>query len=125
MKTSGEDPRVLLVEEPDGRDVLKARLEMAGYRVDLADDGEVGLLMAAARAPAAALIDLDVPIVDGWSLAETLRQVFDQEIRLIAMAGEDAPEAWSFDAGFDTHLVKPVSPNRVRHALQQLLSTST
>jgi two-component system CheB/CheR fusion protein len=115
---------VLVVEEADGRDVLKARLEMAGYHVDLADDGEAGLLTAAARAPAAALIDVDVPIVNGWSLAETLRQVFDHEIRLIAMAGQDVPAEWSFDAGFDTHLVKPVSPNRVRHTLRQLLSTS-
>ena len=41
MNASGGD-RVLVVEEPDGRDVLKLGLEMAGYEVDLADDGEAG-----------------------------------------------------------------------------------
>jgi DNA-binding response OmpR family regulator len=84
MNTGSED-RVLVVEEPDGRDTLKLGLEMAGYRVDLADDGEVGLLLAAARTPAAAIIDLKVPIIDGWSLAESLRGVFGKAIRLIAV----------------------------------------
>ena len=50
MNTGSED-RVLVVEEPDGRETLKLGLEMAGYRVDLADDGEAGLLVAAARTP--------------------------------------------------------------------------
>ena len=72
MNASSGD-RVLVVEEPDGRDVLKLGLEMAGYQVDLADDGEAGPIVAAAHAPAAAIIDLSVPIIDGWLLAESLR----------------------------------------------------
>ena len=86
MNTGSED-RVLVVEEPDGRETLKLGLEMAGYQVDLADDGEAGLLVAAARTPAVAIIDLKVPIIDGWSLAEALRYMLDK------------------------HLVKPVSPD--------------
>ena len=113
MNTGRED-RVLVVEEPDGRDTLKLGLEMAGYRVDLAGDGEVGLLVAAARTPAAAIIDLKVPIIDGWSLAESLRDVFGKAISLSAVTSRDEPEARerSRVAGFDRHLVKPVSPNR-------------
>ena len=123
MNASSGD-RVLVVEEPDGRDMLQLGLEMAGYKVDVADDGEAGLIVAAARPPAAAIIDLSVPIIDGWSLAGSLRYVFGQQIRLIAVTSRDEPEERerSRAAGFDTHLVKPVSPNRVTQTLRQLLA---
>jgi DNA-binding response OmpR family regulator len=126
MNASSGD-RVLVVEEPDGRDMLQLGLEMAGYKVDVVDDGEAGLIVAAARPPAAAIIDLSVPIIDGWSLAESLRYVFGQQIRLIAVTSRDEPEERerSRAAGFDTHLVKPVSPNRVYQTLRRLLATET
>jgi len=122
MNTSREDHRVLVVEEPNGRETLKLGLELAGYQVDLAQDGETGLLVAAARTPAAALIDLNVQIVDGWRLAASLREVFDEEMGLIAMADQNEPEELSLAAGFDVHLVKPVSADRARHTLRRLLA---
>jgi DNA-binding response OmpR family regulator len=120
--SSGE--RVLVVEPPDGRDELKLGLEMAGYQVDLADDGEEGLIVAAARTPAAAVIDLNVPVIDAWSLAESLRYVFGEHIRLIAVTSRDEPEDRdrSRTAGFDTQLVKPLSPNRLNQTLRKLLA---
>ncbi len=119
-----QSARVLVVEEPEGRDRLTLGLEMAGYQVDLADDSEAGLITAAARPPAAAIIDLGVLIIDGWSLAEALRYVFGKRIRLIALTSRDEPEERkrSRAAGFDTLLVRPVSPNRVNQALRQLLA---
>jgi two-component system CheB/CheR fusion protein len=123
MNAISED-RVLIVEEPDGREVLKLGLEMAGYRVDLADDGEAGLLVAAAHAPDAAIIDLSVPVIDGWSLAALLRDMVGEQIRLVAVTSRDAPEERerSRAAGFDTQLVRPVSPNQVTQTLRQLLA---
>jgi DNA-binding response OmpR family regulator len=123
MNASSGD-RVLLIEESDGRDRLTLGLEMAGYQVDVVDDGEAGLIVAAARNPAAVIIDLDVPIIDGWSLAESLRFVFREHIRLIAVTSRDASDERdrSREAGFDTCLVKPVSPNRVHQTLRQLLA---
>ena len=114
---------MLLIEEPDVRHRLKLGLEMAGYDVDVVDDGEAGLRAAAARAPAAAIIDLNVPPVTGWTLAQSLRDVFGERIRLIAVGSRDDPEDRdrSRAAGFDAHLVKPVSPNRVHQTLRQLL----
>ena len=115
---------MLVVHESDGRDMLELGLAMAGYQVDVADDGEAGLITAAARTPAAAIIDLGVPIIDGWALAESLRSVFGAQIRLIAVTRRDEPEERerSRAAGFDTHMVRPVSPNRVNQALRQLLA---
>jgi DNA-binding response OmpR family regulator len=116
--------RVLVIEGPRGRDRLTQGLEMAGYQVDVADDGEAGLIVAAARTPAAAIIDLSVPIIDGWLLAESLRYVFGERIRLIALTSRDEPEEHerSRAAGFDTHLMKPVSPTRAHQTLRQLLA---
>ena len=121
---TGSDDRVLVVEEPDGRETLKLGLEMAGYRVDLADDGEAGLLVAAARTPAAAIIDVKVPIVDGWSLAEALRCMLGKAITLVAVTSRDetAERERSRIAGFDKHLVKPVSPNQVHQTLRQMFA---
>ena len=121
---SPQSARVLVVEESDERDWLTLGLEMAGYQVDVADDGEAGLIVAAARTPAAAIIDLSVPIIDGWLLAESLRYVFGERIRLIALTSRDEPEEHerSRAAGFDTHLLKPVSPNRAHQTLRQLLA---
>jgi DNA-binding response OmpR family regulator len=115
---------VLVIEGPKGRDKLTLGLEMAGYQVDVADDGEAGLIVAAARTPAAAIIDLSVRIIDGWLLAESLRYVFGERIRLIALTSRDEPDEHerSRAAGFDTHLVKPVSPNRADQTLRQLLA---
>ncbi len=87
MNASRRD-RVLVVEQPDGRDRLTLGLEMAGYQVDVADDGEAGLIVAAARTPAAAIIDLSVPVIDGWLLAESLR------LRLRATHSADRPREW-------------------------------
>ena len=116
--------RVLVVDEPGERDLLELALEMAGYQVDVADDGEAGLIIAAARTPAAAIIDLGVPIIDGCLLGESMRGVFGEHIRLIAVTSRDEPDGRerSLTAGFDTHLVKPVSPNRVTQTLRQLLA---
>ena len=123
MNASSVD-RVLVVEEPDGRDRLMLGLEMAGYQVDVADDGEEGLIVVGARTPAAAVIDLSVPTIDGCSLAESLRQVFGEQIRLIAVTSRDDSEERerSRAAGFDTYLVKPVSPNQVHQTLRQMLA---
>jgi DNA-binding response OmpR family regulator len=123
MNANRED-RVLVVDEPDGRDLLELGLEMAGYQVDVADDGEAGLITAGARTPAAAIIDLNTPIIDVCSLATSLRDVFGEHIRLIAMTSREEPEdrARSRAAGFDTLLVKPVSPNRAHQTLRQLLA---
>ena len=115
--------RVLIVEMPDGRDMLKRALEHAGFAVDIADTGEQGLTLAAARAPAVVISDIDLPGMSGWQLAEALRTTFGREMRLVALTSRDAQHdrRRSQDAGFDVHLVKPVAPPRVQEAIRRLL----
>lgn len=115
--------RVLLVEQPDGRDILKLVLEHAGFAVDLANDGESGLRLAAARAPAVVVVDVVLPRMDGWELAQRLRKMYGAAIRLIALTnlGEAEDRAQRVPACFDVHLVKPAQPGTVRDTIWHLL----
>jgi CheY-like chemotaxis protein len=116
--------RVLLVEQPDGRDMLKMSLEHVGFEVDLANDGESALTIAAARAPAVVIVDIVLPGMDGWELAQRLRDVYGAAIRLVALTSLGDPEdrAQSAAAGFDVHLVKPVQPGEVHDTIRHLLA---
>ena len=65
--------RIVLVERPNGRDMLKRALEHVGFEVAVADTGEQALLVVATRRPAVVISDIDLPIMNGWQLAEALR----------------------------------------------------
>jgi CheY-like chemotaxis protein len=115
--------RILLVEMPDGRDMLKRALEHVGFEVDIADTGEEGLVIAAARTPAVVISDIDLPIMNGWQLAEALRARYGRRMRLVALTSRDerADRQRSEAAGFDVHLVKPTPPGLVHDTIRQLL----
>jgi CheY-like chemotaxis protein len=84
--------RVLLVEQPDGRDMLKLALEYAGLEVDVAHDGESALVIAAERGPAVVILDINLPRMDGWEVARRLRQHMGSRVRLIALTSRGDPE---------------------------------
>jgi DNA-binding response OmpR family regulator len=116
--------RVLLVEQPNGRDMLKLGLESAGFETDVADDAETALSTATAHAPAVVIIEINLPTMDGWELARRLRTLFGSRIRLIALTSRGSPEdyARSIAAGFDVHLVKPVPQSTVEQTIRALLA---
>jgi DNA-binding response OmpR family regulator len=116
--------RVLLVEQPDGRDMLKWALEENGFEVDLANDGESALSIAAARTPAVVIADIVLPGMDGWELARRLRGIYGAAMRLVALTALGDPEdrAHSAAAGFNVHLVKPVRPGKVHDTILNLLA---
>ena len=116
--------RVLLVEQADGRDMLKWALEEGGFEVDLVNDGESALTIAAARTPAVVIADIILPGMDGWELASRLRRVYGAAMQLVALTSLGDPEdrAHSVTAGFNVHLVKPVRPGAVHDTIRQLLA---
>ena len=120
----GSRARLLVIEDADDtREMLKFLLEIEGYVVDTAPDGYVGLAVARERPPAAAVIDIGLPGVDGWSVATTLRREFGNRIRLIAYTswGRAEDRARSAAAGFDAHLVKPIGVADVLRTISSLL----
>jgi len=115
--------RVLIVEDnDDAREMLKLLLEHEGHEVYEAVDGTEAVRAASRLHPDLALVDLGLPILDGYEVARFIRRQDHQPQRLVALTGygqvEDRQRA--LEAGFDEHLVKPVDPDQLSELLQRL-----
>jgi CheY-like chemotaxis protein len=104
--------------------VLAEGLRSVGYLAEVAHDGPSGLLAARAFRPAVALLDIGLPVMDGYQLVARLRAEELGQLRLVAITGygQDADKARARDAGFDEHLVKPVDLDRVLDVVTRLSS---
>ena len=118
--------RILLVEDNEmNRDMLSRRLARRGYEVLLAVDGEQGLAMACADAPALILMDMSLPVLDGWEATRRLKAApATRGIPVIAltahaMAG-DRDKALA--AGADDFDTKPIELDRLLAKIQALLN---
>jgi len=119
-------PKILLVEDNEmNRDMLSRRLERKGYQVVLAVDGQSGVEMARAEAPDLILMDMSLPVLDGWEAAGKLKA--DPQTRLVpiialtahAMAGDHAR---AIEAGCDDYDTKPVDLPRLLGKIEALLT---
>lgn len=112
--------RVLLVEDNvDNRTSLKELLEELGHDVEVARTGTEGVEVALAVVPDIALVDIGLPELDGYQVAQRVRAALGSRIKLIALTGYGQPEdvRRAREAGFDAHLVKPIDLK----ALERLL----
>jgi len=117
----GTRRHVLLVEDSvDNREMLQALLEMDGHRVDVAADGLEAVEQGVALKPDVAIIDIGLPGIDGYEVAQRLRASLGQGIVLVALTGYGQPEdrAKAKKAGFNVHLIKPVGLPELEAALQ-------
>ncbi|MBA4066593.1 MAG: chemotaxis protein CheR [Isosphaera sp.] len=106
--------RVLVVEDdPDIRESLRAILALDGHEVVTAGDGPAALaVFDRGPPPDVALVDIGIPGMSGYDLARSIRARTDGPLRLVALTGYGRPgdrEA-AFAAGFDAHLTKPFHP---------------
>jgi signal transduction histidine kinase/ActR/RegA family two-component response regulator len=112
--------RVLLVEDSlDGRRVLQMLLRMWGHEVEVAEDGVEGVEKALALHPDVALVDIGLPLLDGYEVARQIRAALGDDVRLVALTGYGQPEDQrrASEAGFDLHLVKPVEPEALHEVI--------
>ncbi|HYD74436.1 response regulator [Ramlibacter sp.] len=104
--------RVLVVEDnPDGLETLVALLSMLGHVVEGAADGREAVERAAGFQPDVVLLDLGLPVMDGFDVARQLRR--DPRMAGVFIAaltgwGSEADRQRTAEAGFDAHLTKPV-----------------
>jgi two-component system cell cycle response regulator DivK len=119
-------PRVLLVEDNEmNRDMLSRRLIRRGFEVSLATDGQQGIEMAARETPDIILMDMSLPILDGWAATRQLKA--DQATRTIplialtahAMAGD---RDRAMQAGCDDYDTKPIEFGRLMEKIDRLLT---
>jgi len=118
-------PKILLVEDNEmNRDMLSRRLIRSGYEVVLAVDGAQGVAMAASDAPDLVLMDMSLPVLDGWEATRRLKS--DPATRGLpvialtahAMAGD---EKKAREAGCDDFDTKPVEYARLLSKIEGLL----
>jgi signal transduction histidine kinase len=108
--------RVLIADDnEDAVAMLRLYLEMMGCEVAVAHDGRVALELARQFNPDVAVLDLGMPRLNGLECARELRRESGKAVRLIALTGwgQEEDRKRSKAAGFDHHLVKPVSPEIV------------
>jgi CheY-like chemotaxis protein len=105
--------RILLVEDnQDNLEFMRFLLEREGYAVLEAQNGEQCLAQVRAQRPDLVLMDLTIPIIDGWQAAKILRDDLDtRDIPLIAVTAHTLPgdRRRALEIGFDNYISKPIN----------------
>ncbi len=119
-------PRILLVEDNEmNRDMLSRRLERRGFEVVIAVNGRQGIEMAASEAPDLVLMDMSLPVVDGWEATRQIKaaaatsSIPVMALTAHAMAG-DLEKA--LEAGCDDFETKPIEFERLLGKIEALLA---
>jgi CheY-like chemotaxis protein len=118
--------RILYVEDNDDNVyMLKMRFELLdNFEVLVAENGEIGCMKAAAERPDVILMDLDLPVVDGWEATRRLKSnPATRDIPIIALTAHamSGSREKALDVGCDDFDIKPVDFDRLVQKVQQLL----
>ena len=110
---------VVCDDAPDLRELVADLLRMKGHEVTVVEDGPAAIRVITDEKPDVALIDIGLPDMDGYEVARQLRRMMKEHVRLIAMTGcgQAADRATALQAGFDAHIVKPASADKIMRAL--------
>ena len=118
--------KILLVEDNEmNRDMLSRRLQSKGYQVVLAVDGQSGVEMAQNQAPDLVLMDMSLPVLDGWEVACRLKaDAPTKHIPIIALTAHamSSDREKALDAGCDDYDTKPIELPRLLGKIEALLS---
>ncbi len=111
---------VVVDDAPDLRELVADLLRMRGHEVTAVEDGPSAIEAIARENPDVALIDIGLPEMDGYAVARAVRSAQGAKpVRLIAMTGygQASDRESAFAAGFDAHIVKPASADKILSAL--------
>ena len=120
-------PKILLVEDNElNRDMLSRRLERRGFQVLIAVDGAQGVAMAQSEAPDLVLMDMSLPVVDGWEATRRLKAAPEtRAVPIIALTSHamigDRDQA--IEAGCDDYDTKPIELPRLLEKINRLIGT--
>jgi signal transduction histidine kinase len=116
--------RILVADDnADALETLATVLELGGHEVFSAANGSLALESAERHLPEVALLDIGMPLLDGYEVARRIRaQAWGKRITLVALTGwgQDSDRRRSQEAGFDSHLVKPLDLDKLTQLLAGL-----
>jgi CheY-like chemotaxis protein len=119
--------KILLVEDNDmNRDMLSRRLSRRGYTIVTALDGQAALDLVASAAPDLVLLDMSLPVIDGWEVTRRLKaDARTRTVPVIALTAHAmaADRERALAAGCDDFDTKPVDLERLLGKMQALLDT--
>jgi len=117
--------RLLIVEDNEmNRDMLSRRLKRKGYEIEVAVDGQQGVEMATASMPDLVLMDMSLPIKDGWTATRELKaNAATASLKVIALTAHamDGDRQKAMEAGCDDYDTKPIDLKRLLGKIEALL----
>ena len=118
-------PKILLVEDNEmNRDMLSRRLQRRGYEVVMAVDGQEGVALAQSEAPDLILMDMSLPVMDGWEATRQLKAASETtSIPVIALTAHamSGDREKAMEAGCDDYDAKPIDLARLLAKIEALL----
>ena len=122
-------PKILLVEDNEmNRDMLSRRLQRRGYEILIAVDGQQGVAMVGSETPDLVLMDMSLPVLDGWEATRQLKgNAATRGIPVIALTAHalSGEREKALEAGCDDFDTKPIELPRLLEKIETLLARQT
>lgn len=126
MGSKGQLATILLVEDTeDNRQMMRKLLEMSGYRVVEAVNGEEAVKVASRAKPAIILMDLSLPLIDGLAATRRIRSIPElSRVPIIAVSAHDTADFHSdaLNAGCNAYITKPINYPELEEIVTRLLA---
>jgi DNA-binding response OmpR family regulator len=117
-------PILIADDDADVRRLIVVLLERAGYRAFEAPDGREALRLLYTRRPAAVVLDVAMPGLDGWKVLERIREVSDVPVLMLTAQGEELHRVRGLRAGADDYVTKPFGRQELLARIEALLRRS-
>lgn len=117
-----ERETVLVVDdEPRYVRLIAVNLEASGYRILTARDGKSAVELAASRMPTLVLLDIGLPVMDGFEVCRRIREFSDAPVIMLTAKASEADKVRGLDAGADDYLTKPFGPAELLARIRAVL----
>ncbi len=114
--------KVLLAEdEKDIREILTAYLNNEGFEVVTACNGQQAVALFRASAPQLVILDIKMPLMDGWQVLNEIRKTHDTPIMMLTALDTDVDKIHALRNGADDYIVKPFNPAEVSARVNVIL----
>ena len=115
------DPILVVEDDKKTASLIKLYLEREGFQIVIAYDGRQALELAERHQPIFVILDLMLPLLDGWEVCRRLRQSSDVPILMLTARGEEVDRVSGLTLGADDYVVKPFSPRELVARVKAIL----